>query len=197
MDKNCENLPTTMQQKLEMMTTSPSGGAKAEEVVEAEAARDKPTGRPGAILDSCLARARTLHIKMDKLSAEVSARREPGHPKLPADTDQPGGQVSSDKASNLELARDTSATRKVEKHQSFVTTEPAAKLQTAGAMPAKTLQVKVQSHNTLNTADSLPIGNVTSKSHPAWTEVQPTGSVRQPHALQVKYDEHDALDTHH
>ena len=49
-----------------------------------------------ATANSCLARARTLHIKMDKLSAEVSARREPGHPKLPSDTDQPGGQVSSD-----------------------------------------------------------------------------------------------------
>ena len=156
----------TMQQKLEMMTTSPSGGVKAEEVVEAEAARDKPTGRPGAILDSCLARARTLHIKMDKLSAEVSARREPGHPKLAADTDQPGGQGSSNKASNLELARDTLGA--VEKHQTFVTTERAAKLQTAGAMPAQTLQVKVQSHKTLNTADCLPKGNVASKSHPAW-----------------------------
>ena len=127
----------TMQQKLEMMTTSPSGGVKAEEVVEAEAARDKPTGRPGAILDSCLARVRTLHIKMDKLSAEVSARREPGHPKLPADTDQPGGQISSDKASNLELARDTSAT---EKHQTFDAAEPAAKLQTAAeARPSQIL----------------------------------------------------------
>ena len=78
----------TMQQKLEMMTTSPSGGVKAEEVVEAEAARDKPTGRPGAILDSCLDRALTLHIKMEKLSAEVSARWEPGHPKLPRSSPQ-------------------------------------------------------------------------------------------------------------
>lgn len=131
-----------MQQILETMTTSPSGGAKAEEVVEAKVARDKPTGRPGAILDSCLARARTLHIKMDKLSAEVSARRDPRHPTLPADTDQPGGQGSSDKASNLELARDTSASRTSEKHQTFDAAEPASKLQTAvDARPSQILQV--------------------------------------------------------
>ena len=89
------------------------------------------TPSPGAILDSCLARARTLHVKMDKLSAEVSARRDPRHPTLPVDTDQPGGQGSSDKASNLELARDTSASRTSEKHQTFDGAEPASKLQTA------------------------------------------------------------------
>ena len=127
----------------------------------------------GAILDSCLARASTLDLKMDKLSAEVSARRDPSHPTLPAEADQQGGQGSSDKASNLELARDTSVTRKAEKHQTFDATEPASKLQTtADAMQSQTL---------------MALKAVATLSSPAVPcKGQTTDNTRQPQALQVR-----------
>ena len=111
----------TMQQKLAGMTQSgqishlETATRPPFQLARGTASPLVGTPSPGAILDSCLARACTLNVKMDKLSAEVSARQDPIHPTLPADTDQPGGQGSYDKASNLELARDTSATRKAEK----------------------------------------------------------------------------------
>ena len=55
------------------MTATPAGGPAAE---QAGVARGPsiPAGRPGAVLDTCLAQAQSLLHKVDRMSAEVKSR---------------------------------------------------------------------------------------------------------------------------
>ena len=62
-----------VQRKLDRMTATPAGGPAAE---QAGVARGPsiPAGRPGAVLDTCLAQAQSLLHKVDRMSAEVKSR---------------------------------------------------------------------------------------------------------------------------
>ena len=104
----------TTQQKL-------AGMSQSGQVSNQEAATRHPaqlamveTPSPGAILDRCLAQARKLNLRTDKLSAEVAANQ--------------------DKASNSEPARNAPWKSRTEKHQTLDATEPATKHQAAQTM---------------------------------------------------------------
>ena len=59
-----------LQQKLDSMTTSKPGGARAGELREAV-----KTGGPSAMLDRCLTRTHALNSKVDKLSTDMVASK--------------------------------------------------------------------------------------------------------------------------
>ena len=60
----------TLQKKLDRMTTSQPGRARAGEVFEAVG-----TNGPSAMLDRCVTRTNALNSKVDKLSTDVAASR--------------------------------------------------------------------------------------------------------------------------
>ena len=116
------------------------------------------TPSPYAILDSCLDQARKLHLKMDKLSAEMTANKDLGQLALPADADQPGGQESSDKVSSLEPARsrDTRQPHAVVAQSSSIVLGEDQPLDNTRKL--QDLQVKVDKLESLDTAAGSPPG---------------------------------------
>ena len=171
-----------VQQKLDVMTTPPSGGTTSKEAGVSRGP-SSPTGQPVATLDRCLVRAQTLLNKADKLSAGVAARwaQTSRHPPADTKTSHTAGfpkplqvQVCTDESVDasahspigskatgpLEAGGLVTATQDGEQH----TEAAAAGHLEADTMHPKTHQVQVYAVGASDASAYLPLGSVATAS---------------------------------